>query len=125
MHIQLGIVAALLCTTLAWADPKQGEIKKLFAKYEQIVEGKKDVKIHDVFTKKFVTEAGGEKSLLEGWEKEKKGQYDLTIKPSRNNRNRVYVQRVPAGSKQKPHSSFVVVKEQGQWRIEGTIGDEE
>lgn len=125
MYIQLSILAGILCTTLALAQPKQEEIKKLFAKYEQIIEGKKDVKVHDVFTKRFVSESGGEKSLLEGWEKEKKVVYDLNIKPSRRNKDRVYVQRVPAGSKQKPHSSFIVVKEKGQWRIEGTIGDEE
>ena len=125
MYIQLSILAGILCTTLALAQPKQEEIKQLFAKYEQIIEGKKDVKVHDVFTKKFVSEAGGEKSLLEGWEKEKKVVYDLNIKPSRNNKDRVYVQRIPAGSKQKAHSSFIVVKEKGHWRIEGTIGDEE
>lgn len=125
MYIQLSIIAGLLCTTLAWAQPKQEEIKQLFAKYEQIIEGKKDVKIHDVFTKKFVKEAGGEKALFDGWEKEKKMSYDLNIKPSRNNKDRVYVQRVPAGSKQKSHSSFIVVREAGKWRIEGTIGDEE
>lgn len=125
MHIQLSIIAGLLCTTLAWAQPKQEEIKQLFAKYEQIIEGKKDVKVYDVFTKKFVAESGGEKSLMEGWEKEKKVSYDFSIKPSRMNKDMAYVQRIPAGSKEKPHSSFIVVKEQGQWRIEGTIGDEQ
>ncbi len=124
MYIQLSILAGLLCTTLAWAQPQQTEMKELFAKYDQIIEGKKDVKALDVFTKKFVDEAGGEKSLTEGWDKTKKVVYDLSIKPSRSNKDLAYIQRVPAGSKQKAHSSFIVVKEQGQWRIEGTIEDE-
>ncbi len=124
MHIQLSLFLALLCTTLAWAQPPHKEIKQLFAKYDKIVEGNKDVSVADVFTKKFIADAGGEKSLLGGWEKEKKATYVLSIKPSRTNKDRAYVQRVPAGSKQKPHSSFVVVKEQGKWRIEGNIEDE-
>lgn len=124
MHIQLSLLAGLLCTTLAWAQPQQDEMKKLFEKYDQIIDGKKDVKVSDVFTKKFVAEAGGEKSLLEGWEKTKNVVYDLSIKPSRSNKDLAYIQRVPAGSKQKAHSSFIVVKEQGEWRIEGTIEDE-
>ena len=124
MHIQLSLILALLCTTLAWAKPPHKEIKQLFAKYDMIVHGNKGVNFADVFTTSFLKEAGGEKSLLDGWEKEKKMTYELIIKPSRTNRNRAYVQRVPAGSKRKPHSSFVVVKEQGKWRIEGNIEDE-
>jgi hypothetical protein len=124
MHIQLSLILAFLCTTLAWAKPPHKEIKQLFAKYDMLVEGNKSVNSVDVFTKSFVKEAGGEKSLFGGSEKEKKVAYDLIIKPSRTNKNRAYVQRVPAGSKQKPHSSFVVVKEQGKWRIEGNIEDE-
>lgn len=124
MHIQLSLILALLCTTLAWAKPPHKEIKQLFAKYDMLVEGNKAVSSTDVFTQSFLREVGGEKSLFDGHEKEKKVAYDLVIKPSRTNKNRAYVKRVPAGSKHKPHSSFVVVKEQGKWRIEGNIEDE-
>jgi len=126
MFIQLTtLLFAAMLSTVAIAGPSEKEIKDLFSRYEQIVQGEKSVKAQDVFSSSFLQEAGGEKSLAGSFEKEKPQKWDLHIKPSRRDQNRAYVERVPAGSKQKSHSSFIVVKEKGQWLIEGTISDDE
>ncbi|MFN9114025.1 MAG: hypothetical protein ACK5XN_28500 [Bacteroidota bacterium] len=116
MYLQL-ITLLIFISFTAWANPSQKEIETLFEKYQQITQGHK-IALGDVFTKEFIAGVGGEKSLREGWEKEKKTKQKLMITPARKDPNMIFVKRGTG------HSSFIVVKKEGKWLIEGTIEDE-
>lgn len=116
MYLQL-ITLFMLLSISAWANPSQKEIETLFDKYQRITQGEK-LAVQEVFTKEFIAGVGGEKSLREGWGKEKKTKQRLTITPARKDPNMLFVKRGEG------HSSFIVVKKEGKWLIEGTIEDE-
>ena len=125
MRLQLILTLLLLCSSLAWAQPAQNEVNELFAKYESVMNGEK-VALGDVFSPEFIADVGSEKSLgLAGEKESEKQNYQLLIQPSRRNPNMAYVKRIPAGSNEKPHSSFVLIKHNGKWVIQGTISDDE
>ncbi|MBY0516628.1 MAG: hypothetical protein K2P81_06965 [Bacteriovoracaceae bacterium] len=122
MQIQLILTLFILSIGSVWAAPSETEIKALFERYDQVIEGKK-ISFNDVFTVKFIKESGGEKAIRSGWEKEKKTNYTLQITPGRKDKDLVFVKRIPAGEKS-VDSSFIVVNKSGKWLIEGTISDE-
>ena len=126
MHIQLGFLLLLVSFT-AWAQPAQQEVNELFSKYEAVMNGEK-ANLMEVFSPEFLSEPGNTKDFQKSADKSSEKdnlRYELVIQPSRRNPNLAYVKRIPAGSSDKPHSSFVLVKHNGKWVIQGTLSDDE
>ncbi len=125
MYLQLALVVWLISSPPVLAQPAQAEVNELFTKYESVMSGEK-ITLTEVFSPEFIPELGDTKDLQKSAEKSQSPQrYDLVIKPSRRNPNMAYVKRIPAGSNEKPHSSFVLIKRRGKWVIQGTISDDE
>jgi hypothetical protein len=110
-------------------DRSMGE---LFQKYESVMDQKKIELIDEVFTKKFIRESGGKKELISkikslpdsltqpqtsmSWKKGLKGDvYFAKLKENTNNKS--------SGSSSE--AEFIVIKENGKLKIDGTIGDGE
>lgn len=110
-------------------DRSMGE---LFQKYESVMDQKKIELIDEVFTKKFIKESGGKKELISkikslpetltqpqttmSWKKGLKGEvYFAKLKENNNNK----------GAASSSEAEFIVVKENGKLKIDGTISDGE
>ena len=129
MRVQLKLLSVLLFVLSGnlWANEDTKKIQELFKKYDQIVVLHKVQLFPEVFTTKFLAEQGGEKSYATTVTsaKEKAVPFDLDIKPGRLDKSMAFVKIIPKGSKLRPESSFVVKRNpSGEWRIEGTVGDE-
>jgi hypothetical protein len=110
-------------------DRSMGE---LFQKYESVMDQKKIELIDEVFTKKFIKESGGKKELISkikslpetltqpqttmSWKKGLKGEvYFAKLKENNNNK----------GATSSSEAEFIVIKENGKLKIDGTISDGE
>lgn len=128
MRIQL--IFILLCFSTGVLSDTDSEVKDLFAKYEAVMDRKKIELIEEVFSKKFLKENGGKKELISkikrlpvplletskdvSWKEGKKGKFYLArYKESSSNKM----------TAPKPESEFILVKEDGQLKIDGTISD--
>lgn len=129
MQLQLKALS-LLCffiATASWAESDQEQIKKLFSRYDQVVSEHKLQLMPEVFSPKFLSDVGGEKEFSNTVKSEKPKllPYSLEIKPGAKDRSMAFVKRIPRGSKERPDTAFIVKRNpSGEWRIEGTIGDD-
>lgn len=130
MRIQL-ILLFLLCSS-AFAS-SQKEMVELFRKYDAIMLKHQVELVDDVFTEKFLKEAGGKAEFIEkvkelpkdenkslslpmvSWKKGVKDDiYFANLKPLSSGKK---------GAPEKSGSQFIVVRENGKLKIDGTMGD--
>jgi hypothetical protein len=107
-------------------------IQELFKKYDSVMDKKKIELIDDVFSKKFIKESGGKQELIEkikGLKEsltENKSQlsWQKTPKP---NQFLVRIKETSIDKKKNipPVTEYVVIKEEGKLKIDGTVGDAE
>lgn len=132
MRIQLILLLGFLSFNLMASDDKA--IKDLFNKYDLIMDHKKIELIDEVFTKSFIQNSGGKEELISKIKelptpKEKSlPQSKLTWK--KGQKGDIYLATLEETSKlkNKKHSEkaeFVVLKEEGKLKINGTISDGE
>jgi hypothetical protein len=128
MRIQLILILlSFSFTTLGVTDP---EVKELFSKYDAIMDHKKVELIDEVFSKKFIKESGGKKDLIKKikglplsliettskvtWKKSPKGKFYLAR-----------YEEISSLKKAPPAhgAEFILIKENGMLKIDGTISD--
>lgn len=108
-------------------DQSMGE---LFKKYESVMDHKKIELIDEVFTKKFIKESGGKKELIKKIKSlpESLVQSQTTMSWKKGNKGEIYLAKLKEKSMNKNipisnEAEFVVIKEDGKLKIDGTIGD--
>lgn len=110
-------------------DRSMGE---LFQKYESLMDQKKTELIDEVFTKKFIKDSGGKKELISKIKSlpESLTQTQTTMSWKKGLKGEVYFAKLKENSNNKggPSSSeaeFIVIKENGKLKIDGTLSDGE
>lgn len=133
MRLQLAILLLILSLPALAVSDK--EINALFMKYDLIMDAHKVELVDEVFTKKFITESGGKKEFISKV-KELPKQDQKSLAPAqmswkKGTQDEIYfAKRIdPNTSKSKeitPTSGtqFILVKEKGKLKIDGTIGDD-
>ncbi len=130
MRIQLILTFILLSFNALATDDKS--MQELFSKYDSVMDHKKIELIDEVFTQKFIKEAGGKEELIEKIKElspsNEKSQQKAKMSWKKGLKNEVYFATVknlsPNKSKKENHESeFIVMKEDGKLKIDGTISD--
>lgn len=133
MRIQL-IILSLIISTMSFASSDK-EMKDLFAKYDKVMDQQKVELVDDIFTKKFLEDNGGKAEFIEKV-KELPIQKSLNQTPSvitwkKGNKDEMFFATVKEVSFQKSKnkkvehsgSQFIVIKENGKLKIDGTVSD--
>jgi hypothetical protein len=136
--MQIQLITLLLGFTLsvsAFADD-QTEAKDLFQNYYKVMDQHKIDLIEDVFTEKYIKHAGGKKELAEKIKElpllksatVKAPQ--LELKQGTRSKDLVFAKvKESTGLKGKDashsHSDFILIRENGKLKIDGTISDGE
>jgi hypothetical protein len=132
MRIQLVILSALLSVSTFASD--ESEMKSLFAKYDQVMSSKTD-QVEDVFTKKFLEENEGKEGFIKKVKSLAKPKLKSVTPPGdvsfkKGLKNDLYFAKYTEKSNiksQETHggSQFIVIREEGKLKIDGTISDGE
>lgn len=129
MQLQLIILFTILNFSQVFANDEP--MKELFRKYELVMDHKKIEFIDDVFTKKFISDSGGKKQLIKkimelpsplsppgylkwSWKKGVKG--DLILARATEFLSQ---KNISKGEE----TEFIIIKENGSFKIEGTLSD--
>ncbi len=130
MHVQLTLLMVLMGMTSAIAADEKS-MTELFHKYDMIMDQKKVEFIDEVFSGRFLRESGGKKQLVEkinelapmapksgpeiSWRKGLKGEVYFA-----RFRERAHIK---SKTTENEGSEFIVIKENGKLKIDGTISD--
>jgi hypothetical protein len=105
-------------------------MNELFQKYDSVMDHKKIELIDEVFTKNFIKESGGKKELIKKIKSlpESLVPSQTTMSWKKGNKGEIYLATLKEKSINKKISSsseaeFVVKKEDGKLKIDGTISD--
>jgi hypothetical protein len=132
MRIQLIFFLSLFSIGIQASDDK--EMKELFKNYEQVMRHHKVELVDDVFTKKFIKDNGGKEEFVEKVKelpklKEKKNLRSLLKswwKSKTGNMLFAKIKHEDKKDEEKSHgSSFVIMREEGKLKIDGTVSDGE
>ena len=127
MRIQLMLI--LLLFSLPTYSSEEKEIKFLFEKYQSIMTNKKINLVEDVFSTKFLKDNGGKKELIEKIKELKvdKKQPRPKLSLRKGLMDEIYfIKLVPAGKSESTVSNeFIIKKENGKFKIDGTMTDEQ
>lgn len=130
MRIQLILTFILISFNAFATDDKS--MQDLFSKYDSVMDHKKIELIDEVFTQKFIKEAGGKEELIEKIKElappNEKSAQKTKMSWKKGLKNEIYFATVknlsPNKSKKENHESeFIVMKEDGKLKIDGTISD--
>src|SRR3989344_1494063 len=130
MRIQLIIILALFSFSISASEDQ--EMKELFKKYDLVMDHKKIELIDEVFTKNFIKGSGGKEELIDkikeltvpkekalkkdnlSWKKGQKGEvYLATLEEHSTQKNK----------KDTHKAEFIILKEDGKFKINGTLSD--
>jgi hypothetical protein len=122
MRFQLIILTLLISFSAIAVDDKS--MQELFKKYDLVMDQKKIELVDEVFTKKFIRDSGGKKELVDKIK-------ELTVPANRaaikkqmtwkkGQKGELYLAKV---KKEKHETEFIVIKEDGKLKIEGTLSD--
>ena len=131
MRIQLAFITVLCFMSSAFGQDDKA-MNELFQKYDQVMDYKKVELIDEIFTQKFIKESGGKTELIEKIKElpTPKTKVAPTTKATwrKGLKGDIYFAKVkevsPQKSKKEDHEAeFMVVKENGKLKIDGTISD--
>ena len=127
MRVQLMLI--LLLFSLPTHSSKEKELTLLFEKYQSVMTNKKIELIDDVFSSKFLKDNGGKKELIEKIRELNvdKKQPAPKLSTRKGLLDEIYfIKLVPAGKNQADVSNeFIIKKENGKYKIDGTMTDEQ
>ncbi len=127
MRIQLMFILLLLSLSVHSSEEK--EFKLLFEKYQTLMANKKVELIEEVFSTKFLKDNGGKKELIQKIRELKidKKRPDPKLNFRKGLMDEIYfVKLVPAGkSADSVSNEFIIKKENGKFKIDGTMTDEQ
>lgn len=132
MHIQLIILLSLFAGNVFAVDDKS--MQELFARYNAVMDMKKVELIDEVFTERFIKGSGGKDELIEKIKDlptpaNKSLLPKLKMSWKKGVKGGVYLAKVKEASLEKSKKSevheteFIVVKEDGKLKIDGTLSD--
>lgn len=127
MRILLILCSLMISINVHAVDDKS--MQELFKKYDSVMDDKKTDLIDEVFTKKFIEDSGGKKELIEKISDLPKQLVAPKTEMSwkKGNRGEVYLAKVkelsPDKKKDNHEAEFIVVKEDGKLKIDGTLSD--
>ncbi len=128
MRIQLILLLLISLPSFASSDK---EMNELFKKYDALMLSHKVEVVDDVFTEKFLLSAGGKKEFLEGV-KELPKKDEKSLKPSvitwkKGVKDELWLAKRRDASEKKSEggNQFIIVKEKGKLKIDGTMSDAE
>lgn len=120
VQMKLLTLISLLFTFSVSAQVPESEIRDLFEKYDRLMAGEKE-QSKDVFTHEFLREFDASELNY----KREKADYVLKIQQGSVNKNLFFVKRVfDKESSDINAATFIIVKENNSWRIQGTISDD-
>lgn len=133
MQIQLIVLSLLLCFSVIASD--ESEMKLLFTRYDQVMSSLSD-QVEDVFSKKFLEENGGKEGFQEKIKGLAKSNFksmpvakDLSFKKGVKSDLYFakYTEKRTEKSLKGSHtgSQFIIVREDGKLKIDGTLSDGE
>ncbi len=132
MRIQLILCLLVSLPAIASSDK---EMNELFRKYDAVMMSHKVELVDDVFTEKFLTSAGGKKDFIEGVKelpkKDEKSLLPPNITWKKGVKDELWLakRKDPPEKKKAPvvdsGNQFIIVKENGKLKIDGTISDAE
>lgn len=131
MRISIIFIIIIFSVSVMGSDDKS--MKELFMKYDQVMDHKKIELIDEVFSQKFIKSSGGKEELISKIkelpapsEKSKPMAPDLSWR--KGLKNEIYFAKVKEISSNKNkkdvhETEFMVIKENGKLKIDGTLGD--
>lgn len=134
MRLQIALLT-LITSALCFASPEK-EVTDLFAKYDLIVKEHKFDLVDEVFTQKFLKDVGGKEEFIQNIkefpkENEKSRALPDKIKWKKGTKDEIFFAKKVQSSNLKSKTgvepsgpSFVIVKENGKLKIDGTISDD-
>lgn len=136
MRLQL-ILLTFLFSSLASAVSDK-EVSEVFAKYDTIVQEHKFELVDEVFTAKFLKDVGGKEEFIQNIKefprennKSKSLSFPSKVQWKKGLRDEIYfakkveVSNLKSNSKEaKSDKSFILKKENGKLKIDGTISDD-
>ncbi len=130
MHVQLVALMLLLGAFAAQAADDKG-MSDLFKKYDQVMEQKRIELIDEVFSQRFLRESGGKKDLVEKIKDlgASAARQETVLTWRKGLKGEVYFARLREAYQEKSKapdtggSEFIVIKENGTLKIDGTISD--
>lgn len=135
MQVQLITLLLSLCFSLTVLADDESEVKDLFKSYAQVMDQHKTDLIEDVFTEKFITGAGGKKELemkIKELPLRKSNSVNASVKIKQGVKDKdiIFAKLKEAtqlkGNKESySHSDFIIKRENGKLKIDGTISDGE
>lgn len=125
MRFQL-VFFILIFSMLAFgSSQEESEVKELFKKYDLVMKERKTEYIEEVFSQKFLKQNGGKEGFAE---KLKELPFEKSNPPKlkwkKGNKDDIYLVKFKNG-KDHSHSQFILIKEDGKIKIDGTISDSE
>lgn len=132
--MRIPVILALILSTALFASSDR-EMTELFLKYDSIMNSHKVELIDEVFTEKFLKEVGGKEEFIKNIQELPKADAKM-LKPTpvrwkKGTQDEIYfVKRLETSklkSKAAPEAkgpSFVIIKDNGKLKINGTIGDD-
>lgn len=128
MRIQLIFLFLLSSGAFASSDK---EMNELFKKYDAVMLAHKVELVDEVFTQKFLTSAGGKKEFVEGIKelpkKDQKSLVPAVISWKKGLKDELWLakRKDAAAKKDESGNQFIIVKENGKLKIDGTMSDAE
>jgi hypothetical protein len=121
MRFQLMLLTMLFSFTAFGSE--DNEIKELFKTYDEVMSGKKAEKIDEIFTKKFLDGSGGRANFVTKVKQLKPDPKAVkqTVTWKKGRRGNIFYAKLD----KKSGTQFIVIKENGKLKIDGTIGDDE
>ena len=121
MRFQL-VFFILISSMLAFGSTQEdSEVNELFKKYDLVMKERKTEYIDDVFSQKFLKQNGGKQAFAE---KLKELPFEKSTPPrikwKKGQKDSIYLAKFKDS-----HSQFILVKESGKIKIDGTISDGE
>ena len=128
MRIQLIFFLCLFSIGVHASEDK--EMKELFNNYEKVMSHHKVELVDDVFTKKFIKDNGGKEEFAEKVKelpkvKEKKSLRSLLKNWWKSKTANMFFAKIKDEEKKSHGSSFVIIREDGKLKIDGTVSDGE
>jgi hypothetical protein len=134
MQLHLKIILGLISIPLVFGSDLSTDqsMNDLFRKYEMVMDQKKTEYIDQVFSKRFIKESGGKKLLVK---KILNGPSPLTPQPQlkwtlkKGAKSDLYLAKVSEINpekitQKKAEAEFIIIKEDGVFKIEGTLSDD-
>jgi hypothetical protein len=126
MRLQLVLIVLFLSKLSIGSTDEDKSVRELFQKYDQLMNDQKSELVDEVFTQKFIRDSGGKEAFIAKVKElpKEKDKNQLTWKKGARS-EMIFAKLAPINKSKATESSgeFVVVRENGKLKIDGTASD--